>query len=86
MFFIAYTSKGQVRVFAGRVKIESHSSYNIEIFLSPAPFGIHTAENSEISRGFFQGLTVVFKHISDIFKPSFIKHFSRKPSIFKYLK
>ena len=26
MFFIAYTSKGQVHVFAGRVKIVSHSS------------------------------------------------------------
>ena len=27
MFFIAYTCKGQVHVFAGRVKIVSHSSY-----------------------------------------------------------
>ena len=26
MFFIAYTFKGQVNVFAGRVKVESHSS------------------------------------------------------------
>ena len=26
MFFIAYTFKGQVQVFAGRVKIVSHSS------------------------------------------------------------
>ena len=40
MFFIAYAFEGQVHVFAGWVKIVSHSScgtvYNIEIFLSPA--------------------------------------------------
>ena len=40
MFFIAYAFKGQVHVFAGRVKIVSHLSCmtnlcNNEIFLSP---------------------------------------------------
>ena len=38
MFFIAYTFKGQVHVFAGRVKIKSRilqDKYNIEICLSP---------------------------------------------------
>ena len=39
MFFIAYTFKGQVHVFAGGVKIVSHlscrTSTNIEIFLTP---------------------------------------------------
>ena len=43
MFFIAYAFKRQVHVFAGRVKIVSHSSCgtsaidDIEIFLSPVP-------------------------------------------------
>ena len=39
MFFIAYTFKGQVHVFARRVKIVSlvlQDKYNIEIFFSPA--------------------------------------------------
>ena len=40
MFFIAYTFKRHVHVFAAQVKIVSHSSlqdkYDIEIFLSPA--------------------------------------------------
>ena len=39
MFFIAYTFKGQVHVFAGRVKIFSHSSCRtsaiLKYFLSP---------------------------------------------------
>ena len=39
MIFIAYTFKGQVHVFAGRVKIVKslvlQDKYNIEIFLSP---------------------------------------------------
>ena len=40
MFFIAYAFKGQVHVFAGRVKIDCKSlvlqdKCNIEIFLSP---------------------------------------------------
>ena len=39
MFFIAYTFKGQVHVFAGRVKIVSHSSCRtstiLKYFLSP---------------------------------------------------
>ena len=61
MFFIAYTFEGQVHVFAGRVKIASHSScrtsenckslvlqdkYNIEIFLSPEQCGILTSVES----------------------------------------
>ena len=39
MFFIAYTFAGQVHVFAGQVKIVSHSSARISailIFLSPS--------------------------------------------------
>ena len=38
MLFIAYTFKGQVHVFAGRVKIKSlvlQDKRNTEIFLSP---------------------------------------------------
>ena len=39
MFFIAYTFKGQVHVFAGQVNIVTfvlQDKCNIEIFLSPA--------------------------------------------------
>ena len=36
MFFIAYTFKGQVLVFAGRVKIESHFSCKIRAILGSA--------------------------------------------------
>ena len=47
MFFIAYAFKGQVSVFAGRVKIVSHSSCMtsaILIFLSPEDYNVGEIE------------------------------------------
>ena len=38
MFFIAYTLKGQVHVFAGQVKIESHSSCRMSAILNSTWF------------------------------------------------
>ena len=63
MFFIAYAFKGQVHVFAGRVKIVSHSS-TIEIFLSPA------YESSTVSLKEF-----VFRKLTKIFLRSLIFDF-----------
>ena len=44
MFFIEYAFKGQVHVFAGRVKLKSlalQGKSNIEIFLSPVHVHIY---------------------------------------------
>ena len=45
MFFIAYTFKGQVHVFAGRVKLVSHSSCRTSAVLKYfVPCGIFRAK------------------------------------------
>ena len=51
VFFIAYTFKGQVHVFAGRVKIVSHSSCRTSAILKYfCPMAVYACLNSEITK------------------------------------
>ena len=54
MFFIAYPLKGQVRVFAGRVKIVSHSSCRTSAILKYfCPLHDYLLINTVVFRGIF---------------------------------
>ena len=71
MFFIAYTFKGQVHVFAGQVKIVSHSSCRtseiLKCFVPCNPmFGVHRYRRCCI-KGHFRLMTILWSFSYNFF-------------------